>query len=393
MIEDMIKSKIENLFLLFISLSVIYSFNTFYINGSQSGQIISLGVIFASFLILWILKPIILISKKIVNFFIIYLFIALIIIIKSQFSSYSIFMLGIAFPVCIWLTYFLLQQKLFRRFIVVFNNLVVVIALISILFWFLGSILNLIQPTSSTYSNWSHQYALSYYNLYFQPQNADYNIFGLYVGARNSAIFLESPIATFIFGTSIISNDLISGKKSIRIILLLAIITTADTTAFIFVLLYFLSMVFFHINRENKVLLGLCFLFLIVAVIILINMLLRFKATDGDSMSVRYLHIKEEVKAFILSPLYGNGYNSFTEGSSNSITALGADGGILLWGIYYFPLLLILRKINKNNILLIIIFILMFSITVVQYTFLMFIIISFAWIALLSNSNSPIEVD
>ena len=71
MIEDMIKSKIENLFLLFISLSVIYSFNTFYINGSQSGQIISLGVIFASFLMLWILKPIILISKKNVNFFII----------------------------------------------------------------------------------------------------------------------------------------------------------------------------------------------------------------------------------------------------------------------------------------------------------------------------------
>lgn len=393
MIENMIKNKIENLFLLFISLSVIYSFNTFYINGSQSGQIISLGIIFASFLILWALKPIILISKKIVNFFIIYIFIALIIIIRSKFSSYSVFMLGIAFPVCMWLVYFLIQQKLFEKFVAIFNELIVIIALISILFWLLGPILNVIQPTSSVYSNWSHQYALSYYNLYFQPQNADYNILGLHIGVRNSAIFLESPIATFIFGTSLISNDLISGGKRIRVILLLALITTADTTAFIFVLLYFLSIVFSHINQENKILLSLCFLFLSVVVIILINMLLRFKATDGESMSVRYLCLNEEFKAFILSPLYGNGYNAFTEGSSNSIAALGADGGILLLGIYYFPLLLILRKINKNNILLIIIFILMFSITVVQYTFLMFIIISFAWIALLSNSNSPIEVD
>ena len=57
-----VKKKIINLLLLVISLSIIYSFGTFYTN--KLGQIISLLVIFFSSICLWIIDPLISISKK-----------------------------------------------------------------------------------------------------------------------------------------------------------------------------------------------------------------------------------------------------------------------------------------------------------------------------------------
>lgn len=100
----------------------------------------------------------------------------------------------------------------------------------------------------------------------------------------------------------------------------------------------------------------------------------------------------KELQAFTASPIYGKGFDVFTNGSSNSICAVAADGGILLWLMYYFPLLRIIGKISKGKRILLIIFIIMFSITVIQYTYLMYIIVSFAWMILLDPSKNNLLV-
>lgn len=377
------KKNVINLLLLLISLSIIYSFGTFYIN--KLGQILSLLIIFFSLICLWIIEPIISISKKTLYYFIFYVFGALILLIKSGFSSYSVFMLGLAFPICTWLAYFLLQKNMFKKFIFIFNNIVAIIAIVSMIFWLFGSILHVINSTSIVYSNWSSSFVNSYYNIYFEPQNANRNLLGLQIGVRNSAIFFESTLATFIFGCALISNDLFIKKLRYRIIFLLAIITTTNTTSIFLLLLYILYLIFNNLETKYKTLV--IFLGIIIGAVILILLIqvMQSKKNDGISYEVRSTHMLDELKAFILSPIYGHGVNRFTNGSSNSICALAADGGILLWGLYYIPLIWLLKKISEDNIMLLIIFIMIFSITVVQYTYLMYLIISSIWIILLDQ--------
>lgn len=377
------KKNVINLLLLLISLSIIYSFGTFYTN--KLGQILSLLIIFFSLICLWIIEPIISISKKTLYYFIFYVFGALILLIKSGFSSYSVFMLGLAFPICTWLAYFLLQKNMFKKFIFIFNNIVAIIAIVSMIFWLFGSILHVINSTSIVYSNWSSSFVNSYYNIYFEPQNANRNLLGLQIGVRNSAIFFESTLATFIFGCALISNDLFIKKLRYRIIFLLAIITTTNTTSIFLLLLYILYLIFNNLETKYKTLV--IFLGIIIGAVILILLIqvMQSKKNDGISYEVRSTHMLDELKAFILSPIYGHGVNRFTNGSSNSICALAADGGILLWGLYYIPLIWLLKKISEDNIMLLIIFIMIFSITVVQYTYLMYLIISSIWIILLDQ--------
>lgn len=377
------KKNVINLLLLLISLSIIYSFGTFYTN--KLGQILSLLIIFFSLICLWIIEPIISISKKTLYYFIFYVFGALILLIKSGFSSYSVFMLGLAFPICTWLAYFLLQKNMFKKFIFIFNNIVAIIAIVSMIFWLFGSILHVINSTSIVYSNWSSSFVNSYYNIYFEPQNANRNLLGLQIGVRNSAIFFESTLATFIFGCALISNDLFIKKLRYRIIFLLAIITTTNTTSIFLLLLYILYLIFNNLETKYKILV--IFLGIIIGAVILILLIqvMQSKKNDGISYEVRSTHMLDELKAFILSPIYGHGVNRFTNGSSNSICALAADGGILLWGLYYIPLIWLLKKISEDNIMLLIIFIMIFSITVVQYTYLMYLIISSIWIILLDQ--------
>ena len=377
------KKNVINLLLLLISLSIIYSFGTFYTN--KLGQILSLLIIFFSLICLWIIEPIISISKKTLYYFIFYVFGALILLIKSGFSSYSVFMLGLAFPICTWLAYFLLQKNMFKKFIFIFNNIVAIIAIVSMIFWLFGSILHVINSTSIVYSNWSSSFVNSYYNIYFEPQNANRNLLGLQIGVRNSAIFFESTLATFIFGCALISNDLFIKKLRYRIIFLLAIITTTNTTSIFLLLLYILYLIFNNLETKYKILV--IFLGIIIGAVILILLIqvMQSKKNDGISYEVRSTHMLDELKAFILSPIYGHGVNRFTNGSSNSICALAADGGILLWGLYYIPLIWLLKKISEDNIMLLIIFIMIFFITVVQYTYLMYLIISSIWIILLDQ--------
>lgn len=186
--EEKSKDRLISFLLMIICAAVIYSCGTFYF--SLQGLIFSLLLIFISLVVLWLINPFFDISKNILIGFIIYIFGALIILINSHFTTNSVFMLAIAFPICIWLTYLLLIDNLITKFVNIFVNIMAIVAIISMIFWLFGSILQKLHPTSVVYSGWSSEYVNSFYGIYFQPQGADINLLGLlHISARNSAIF------------------------------------------------------------------------------------------------------------------------------------------------------------------------------------------------------------
>ena len=67
----------------------------------------------------------------------------------------------------------------------------------------------------------------------------------------------------------------------------------------------------------------------------------KINATSGV---IRLAAIINEIQIFINNPIIGNGFMTSTIGSSNSFFALLADGGVLLWSLYFFP---IIAKIIK----------------------------------------------
>ena len=87
---------------------------------------------------------------------------------------------------------------------------------------------------------------------------------------------------------------------------------------------------------------------------------------------VRAGAMQREFGAFLNSPLWGLGFNQYTNGSSNSLTSLLADGGVLLWILFYWPLLYAIVSLCRRRRLFlaayVVIFSIVFAITVVHYT-------------------------
>ena len=89
------------------------------------------------------------------------------------------------------------KQKLYE----VMEQIIIVISIVSLSFWLVGSILGIIQPSGVEYTIWSSTDGSevpinTYYHLYFETQ---YQRFFDTMFVRNSAIFTEAPMSSFMF--------------------------------------------------------------------------------------------------------------------------------------------------------------------------------------------------
>ena len=288
---------------------------------------------------------------------------------------YGVYVLGILFP-NIWLMIKIQKEKnRFEEFLKAFVEVSVIIASCALFFWITGSTFGLLKPTGVVPISWGHniRFVKSYYGLYFETQNAALDLGFVRFGVKNNAFFAEAPICAYIFIVAFIINEKIDLKKKkvIRILFFGMILSTLTTTGVLFatfMAVYFISKISFE-SRYGKVLKSFIYIIIIGIAAKLCFSILQDKVT-AYSGNIRFLKIQNEFKAFLNAFIGGNGFNTYTDGSSNSITALLADGGILLWGIYYFPLIkVLLNKLRYRKMdSFLLVYILVFAITVVQYT-------------------------
>lgn len=288
---------------------------------------------------------------------------------------YGVYILGILFP-NIWLMIKIQREKnKVEEFLKAFVEVNAIVAIYSMIFWIGGSIFGVIKPTAMVPISWGHnmRYIKSYYGLYFEAQNAAIDFGWIRLGVKNNAFFLEAPICAYAFIVAFIINERINlkRKKLIRILFLMMILSTLTTTGILFVacmIVYFESK-FHPRNNFEKMLKGFTCTAVIAVAAWMSFSLLRDKVFTYSG-SIRVSKMKDEFKAFLNNFLVGNGFNTYTDGSSNSITALLADGGLLLWMVYYIPLLrpLVYNGRKGRWDILLIAYALVFAITVIQYT-------------------------
>lgn len=356
-----------------LALFLILNCQSLYQNSATSNYHIyeiTLILILISMLLHGIQNP--LISKEKANhtamYSLIYFFIAVFILIvdvsTSDWLSYSArFLIA---PIILF--YFLPMNNLKNkvRLMRYFVFWTVLITLVSLFFFILGTNLNLISPTGTFRYDWGNILnAQSYYNLYFGGvQYADGGILkgGLY---RNTAIFVEGPMYAAVldlalFFLYILKNDFKFFKTAFSI-LMIGIITSNSTTAIIIGII--LTFFMFRDTSFAKKLKNIIILPIMIIIVFLLIEIISTKAgsfSSTSSFGIRYDDYIAGFQAWIRSPILGWGYNnlsvinSFREnaanaGFSNSIFAILNSGGLLFGSLYLFPIFHALCRKKRNH--------------------------------------------
>lgn len=243
-----------------------------------------------------------------------------------------------------------------------YSNIVFILATISLIYWYLGSNLELISPTMYVPNSWKGdgiEMIPTYHFLYFETQEAS---FMGYETVRNSGIFNEGPMYNMVLCVALSIELFLRPTKSLKRIALLAITiaTTFTTTGIIFLGLTVVWIIFHYFSEKARALLIIVIPVLIVGMMTFSSAVLEDKQSSSGEGSVisRMYDITTCIDIGLENPLLGQGL--FTKklseadggayGYSNSLFTLFADGGFYTVFLYLAALVLIpLRDYLKNR--------------------------------------------
>lgn len=294
-----------------------------------------------------------------------------------------------------------LNREDLRDLIRIFETIILILAVISLVFYLLGTNLKLIEPTafySADTIGWADFNYQSYFGIYFEGQRTFF--FGN-TWTRNIGIFLEGPVYAYVLTTALFFELFFKEQpnKLIIIIFAVTIATTFSTTAIaigaILIYLYFYN----HYMKRN--LLKLLAPLILIAVLYFAGSVIMDKVAIGnDSGAARSDDFVACWKTFINNPIIGTGYNNVRgvdpwraafrrtgkAGMSSGIPFVFANGGILHGMLYVLPVILILIKVlrsekfNKLNLLgFVATQTLLLTVTITEYTLLAEFLLMLEW--------------
>ena len=264
-----------------------------------------------------------------------------------------------------------------ENFMKAFSNIMLVISVISLFFYFFGTVLDVLPSRTFVTYDWADAYLPSYTYYYLYFENPVQNIGRL----CNLGIFTEAPgysgFLTYALLIEVILRKKITEPSAKRIsttrifVFVITMFTTASTKGIIAVLIV---MAIEYLTRDTKGLLNKFIMItgsiiLIAALTAATSILLESKLMTGSG-NIRMDDFQAGIKTFMSNPLFGVGFenneailrNAFiirsNMGLGMGLTTLLACGGVWLFSIYvgalYFSFNSPYFKENKKNWFLII---------------------------------------
>lgn len=232
-------------------------------------------------------------------------------------------------------------REIFRRLI----NVVCVLAVLSLFFFFLGDIAGIISPSGYVTFDWDWERTVpTYYGLHFDVQRSA--ALG-YTGIRNTGIFTEAPMYNFVLCSALSINMLVLRERPlISALLALTVATTFSATGYVALVVMFSALLLVR-PIHNKLLSALRYLVipvLLTAGIVAIQLILENKTDTG----VRSNHLLGCVQVFLETFPVGAGFGNgqlFTRAFNNDYgVSIGtmyllARGGFPSLMLYLGPLL------------------------------------------------------
>lgn len=287
-----------------------------------------------------------------------------------------------------------------NEFFLKLNNLVYILAVMSLVFYFLGSILNIIKTTGSVFFDWGGPQNVGHY--FFLHFNSQYTTFLGNRIFRNTSIFTESPMYSFLLSLALGIEFFIKEKpdKNRIIVIILSILTTFSSTG-IFSIVAVLILNMFKKTSFQNIMVAFKKIGVLIAILIIFSIGLYFitdkinqSKTRMGSFSVRLEDYRIAFQILKDSFLFGFGYGNFNVvqqnymslargydiGGSNSLIILFANGGIYLSLIFIIPFMWAIAKTiitNYNLFSLISIILIIFLLTAIPLKSLSIFIV--AW--------------
>ncbi|MCT3034568.1 O-antigen ligase family protein [Pediococcus parvulus] len=360
------------------------------------------------------LKSIYVMAKRNLNFFPITKFVLLYLLVvgsylavvasRSQISQSAILMLLIV-PVLLVVYFYCnffsgnMEGLLFK-----IENLVLIMAGISIFFWVLSE-----QgfPTNMSKSIfWGSQRVISgYYNIHFIPQGS-IEFLGMNM-IRNTGLFVEAPMYSYVLCSALLIELFLRQRRNWfnwRVVLLgITIFSTTSSTGIIIVILgltYYITFISTTLNKMFRNLLLVCFIPILVLVVRYI-VISKTNQVWYSSTSLRENDFLAAALAWRQHFWFGNGYHSYSQilqymdyrrllttmntGFSSGFMEVLAYGGLFGVLIYVIPIFSMIR-ISKRVFGVAMLFLIMFIITLVNNVILFVVFVAFFWAKLITRN-------
>lgn len=308
------------------------------------------------------------------------------------------------------------------------SNIIVVLSVISLIFYFGGSILKYFKPTDYIQFKWGGAREIpSYHNIYYETQKIFLNG-KLFI--RNTGIFTEAPMYGFSLSIALITELFFRKTRGIKNliilfisipILILTILTTLSTTAIgimcVSIPVRILISIVENIKKSKKIVLINIILLVLLAGAglklggyFLHNKIQNSAHNKYGSFDVRKDDIKVGYKVWKEYKLFGAGFDQYQYvqqqmnfigreddiGGSSGLMKVMPEGGLVLLGMYIIPFILaMLYGIKKRDLRVISVYIfvyILFIVTAIQYRYMMiyFLALGFSYI-LAINENKTIK--
>lgn len=275
------------------------------------------------------------------------------------------------------------------------QKVILVIAVISLIFWFVGPIFKLIAPTSTMMVKWFKEFPTpiqSYYGIQFQTQVFLSSI------PRNTGFYIEAPMYAWVLSIGYAIRVLLLYKKNVRgsTILLVTILSTFSLTGIV-VSLFITSLVLYTKFSEKISLRGLQFILIPLLMILIASVtenLLEVHASGGSSSAIRLDDFRIGYQVWKDYPIFGSGFGNtqnlknlmglwrqFNTGYSNSVMLVLAQGGLYLFTLYVvcFARGLIKSLLQTKEQVFILMLMTLISVTIVPYEFLTIFLLLFCF--------------
>jgi hypothetical protein len=243
------------------------------------------------------------------------------------------------------------------------------IAVVSLVFYSLGSVSKIIEPTNFVTINWGVRKVIpTYYFLHYDTQYI--NIMGDII-RRNSSIFTEAPMYSLVLSFALFYHVFFSYKKKANtiIILILTLLTTMTFSAFLSLsIIYIMYMLEKFTSKINKKTLIIWVLLLLV--ILTLTICVFVSRLKTSSIAIRLDDLKATFKAFYNNIIFGVGMESeepikvymssfrkYNTGLSNTIGLILAQGGLYYTTFYIIPFICLLNKKISYKVIFYIIFV------------------------------------
>ena len=307
----------------------------------------------------------------------------------SEFSLNNILYYFVNFPLLLAILILTNKQNKLKDWLIYFVNIAIFLAIVSLLFWVLGSNLNIISSTDYLVNKWSDGgVATSYNNIYFETQRIAImdNVI-----IRNSGIFAEAPMWNLILSIALMIQTLFLGRNKYKtFILVLTILSTVSTTGIYVIGLIIAYKIIFEVSGWKKYI-----ALTLVPILLLVLSFVWENKSETASASIRFDDFYAGIKAWSDSIFFGSGFSSGLRviesymdttiranlGYSNSLFLILAQGGITLFILYLLPMILIFvkRKYSYDIKFFVILLIVIFSTTIFVDTYIFAFIIGFTY--------------